>query len=117
MQSLYEKKVVSYPRVDTTFLPDDIYPKIPGILQGLSNYSQEVAPLLQNKIRKTKKVFNNNKVTDHHAIIPTGAAAGGLYGREADVYDIITRRFYCSLLPRLYREQHHRYGRIGWLYV
>ncbi|RIJ34434.1 type IA DNA topoisomerase [Pontibacter oryzae] len=99
VQSLYEKKVVSYPRVDTTFLPDDIYPKIPGILQGLSNYSQEVAPLLQNKIRKTKKVFNNNKVTDHHAIIPTGAAAGNLYGREADVYDIVTKRFIAAFYP------------------
>ncbi|WP_162051876.1 type IA DNA topoisomerase [Pontibacter pamirensis] len=99
VQSLYEKKVVSYPRVDTTFLPDDIYPKIPGILQGLSNYTQEVAPLLQSKIRKTKKVFNNNKVTDHHAIIPTGAAAGSLYGREADVYDIITRRFIAAFYP------------------
>jgi DNA topoisomerase-3 len=99
VQSLYEKKVVSYPRVDTTFLPDDIYPKITGILQGLSNYSQEVAPLLQSKIRKTKKVFNNNKVTDHHAIIPTGAAAGSIYGREADVYDIITRRFIAAFYP------------------
>ncbi|WP_439882043.1 DNA topoisomerase 3 [Pontibacter sp. MBLB2868] len=99
VQSLYEKKVVSYPRVDTTFLPDDIYPKIPGILQGLSNYRQEVEPLLATKIRKTKKVFNNNKVTDHHAIIPTGAAAGNLYGREADVYDIITRRFLAAFYP------------------
>ncbi|MBC5994420.1 type IA DNA topoisomerase [Pontibacter cellulosilyticus] len=99
VQSLYEKKVVSYPRVDTTFLPDDIYPKIPVILKGLNNYSQEVAPLLQSKIRKTKKVFNNNKVTDHHAIIPTGAAAGNLYGREADVYDIITRRFIAAFYP------------------
>ncbi|MDX5420634.1 MAG: DNA topoisomerase 3 [Hymenobacteraceae bacterium] len=99
VQSLYEKKVVSYPRVDTTFLPDDIYPKIPDILQGLSNYGQEVAPLLQSKIKKTKKVFNNNKVTDHHAIIPTGAAAGNLYGREADVYDIITRRFIAAFYP------------------
>ncbi|WP_299759374.1 type IA DNA topoisomerase [uncultured Pontibacter sp.] len=99
VQSLYEKKVVSYPRVDTTFLPDDIYPKIPGILQGLSNYRQEVEPLLQSKIRKTKKVFNNNKVTDHHAIIPTGASAGSLYGREADVYDIITRRFIAAFYP------------------
>ncbi|MCJ8167501.1 DNA topoisomerase 3 [Pontibacter sp. E15-1] len=99
VQSLYEKKVVSYPRVDTTFLPDDIYPKIPGILKGLSSYTQEVAPLLQAKIRKTKKVFNNNKVTDHHAIIPTGAAAGGLYGREGDVYDIITRRFIAAFYP------------------
>ncbi|GHA79189.1 type IA DNA topoisomerase [Pontibacter akesuensis] len=99
VQSLYEKKVVSYPRVDTTFLPDDIYPKIPDILQGLNQYRQEVAPLLESKIRKTKKVFNNNKVTDHHAIIPTGADAGSLYGREADVYDIITRRFLAALYP------------------
>ncbi|MCC9137843.1 DNA topoisomerase 3 [Pontibacter silvestris] len=99
VQSLYEKKVISYPRVDTVFLPDDIYPKIPGILQGLSNYSQEISSLLQNKIRKTKKVFNNNKVTDHHAIIPTGAAANSLYGREADVYDIITRRFIAAFYP------------------
>ncbi|RAU81723.1 type IA DNA topoisomerase [Pontibacter arcticus] len=99
VQSLYEKKVVSYPRVDTTYLPDDIYPKIPGILQGLDNYRQEVAPLLQDKIRKTKKVFNNNKVTDHHAIIPTGSSAGGLYGREADVYDLITRRFLAAFYP------------------
>ncbi|TXK51886.1 DNA topoisomerase III [Pontibacter qinzhouensis] len=99
VQSLYEKKVVSYPRVDTVFLPDDIYPKIPGILQGLTNYRQEVAPLLENKIRKTKKVFNNNKVTDHHAIIPTGAAAGNLYDREASVYDIITRRFLAAFYP------------------
>ncbi|MBX0332526.1 DNA topoisomerase 3 [Pontibacter sp. HSC-14F20] len=98
IQSLYEKKVVSYPRVDTVFLPDDIYPKIPGILQGLTNYQQEVAPLLQSKIRKSKKVFNNNKVTDHHAIIPTGAQAS-LYGREADVYDIITRRFLAAFYP------------------
>ncbi|WP_242920115.1 type IA DNA topoisomerase [Pontibacter liquoris] len=99
VQSLYEKKVVSYPRVDTVFLPDDIYPKIPAILQGLGNYQQEVAPLLQEKIRKSKKVFNNNKVTDHHAIIPTGAAANSLYGREADVYDIITRRFLAAFYP------------------
>ncbi|PVY41255.1 type IA DNA topoisomerase [Pontibacter virosus] len=98
IQSLYEKKVVSYPRVDTVFLPDDIYPKIPGILQGLSGYQSEVAPLLQSKIRKSKKVFNNNKVTDHHAIIPTGAQAI-LYGREADVYDIITRRFLAAFYP------------------
>jgi DNA topoisomerase III len=99
IQSLYEKKVVTYPRVDTVFLPDDIYPKIPGILQGLSNYRNEVAPLLQGKIRKSKKVFNNNKVTDHHAIIPTGASAGSLYGREAEVYDIITRRFLAAFYP------------------
>ncbi|QNF34059.1 DNA topoisomerase 3 [Adhaeribacter swui] len=99
VQSLYEKKVVTYPRVDTTFLPDDMYPKIPGILQGLTNYQALAAPLLQSKIRKTNKVFNNNKVTDHHAIIPTGAGAGNLYGPEASVYDIIVKRFLAAFYP------------------
>ncbi|CAA9242818.1 MAG: DNA topoisomerase III [uncultured Adhaeribacter sp.] len=99
VQSLYEKKVVTYPRVDTTFLPDDMYPKIPGILQGLNNYRQFTEFLLQKKIRKTAKVFNNNKVTDHHAIIPTGAAANSLYGPEAGVFDIITRRFLAAFYP------------------
>lgn len=99
VQSLYEKKVVTYPRVDTTFLPDDMYPKIPGILRGLSNYSQFTEWLLQSKIRKTGKVFNNNKVTDHHAIIPTGAAANQLYGPEAGVYDRIARRFIAAFYP------------------
>ncbi len=99
VQSLYEKKVVTYPRVDTTFLPDDMYPKIPGIMQGLTAYRALTEPLLQTKIRKTTKVFNNNKVTDHHAIIPTGAAAGNLYGPEAGVYDIIVRRFLAAFYP------------------
>ena len=99
VQSLYEKKVVSYPRVDTTFLPDDMYPKIPGILQGLTAYQLLTAPLLQAKIRKSNKVFNNNKVTDHHAIIPTGASAGHLYGPEASVYDIVVRRFLAAFYP------------------
>ncbi|QMU28830.1 type IA DNA topoisomerase [Adhaeribacter radiodurans] len=99
VQSLYEKKVVTYPRVDTTFLPDDMYPKIPGILQGLSAYRTLTEPLLQAKIRKTAKVFNNNKVTDHHAIIPTGAAANNLYGPEAGVYDSIVKRFLAAFYP------------------
>ncbi|PSR56898.1 DNA topoisomerase III [Adhaeribacter arboris] len=99
VQSLYEKKVVTYPRVDTTFLPDDMYPKIPGILQGLTAYRTFTEPLLQTKIRKTAKNFNNNKVTDHHAIIPTGAAAGNLYGPEAGVYDTIVRRFLAAFYP------------------
>lgn len=100
VQSLYEKKAVSYPRVDTTFLPDDMYPKIPEIMGGLpGGYQALAAPLLQNKIRKSTKVFNNNKVTDHHAIIPTGSGAGNLYGPEGNVYDIITRRFLAAFYP------------------
>ncbi|MDX5442307.1 MAG: DNA topoisomerase 3 [Hymenobacteraceae bacterium] len=99
IQSLYEKKLVTYPRVDTTFLPDDMYPKIPDILKGLSTYNQLTQPLLQKKIRKTTKVFNNNKVTDHHAIIPTGAPANYIGGTEAGVYDIIVKRFIAAFYP------------------
>lgn len=98
VQGLYEKKAVSYPRVDTTFLPDDQYPKIPGILRGLRGYEGLTEPLLATKIPKTPKVFNNNKVTDHHAIIPTGAA-GPSGGMETSVYDIITRRFIAAFYP------------------
>lgn len=92
VQKLYEMKVVTYPRVDTTFLPNDLYPKIPGILTELSKYSELTLPLLENKIRKTKKVFDDKKVTDHHAIIPTGIEASLQYNQQ-QVYDIITRRF------------------------
>lgn len=99
VQSLYEKKVVSYPRVDTTFLPDDLYPKIHGILSGLRDYQNVTQPLLGAKIRKSARVFNNNKVTDHHAIIPTGAAAGGLHGTEARVFDLIAKRFIAAFYP------------------
>ena len=97
VQALYEKKAVSYPRVDTTFLPDDIYPKIPGILRGIG-YQSLTGPLLANKIPKTTKVFNNNKVTDHHAIIPTGSGGPG-GGMESSVYDIIVRRFIAAFYP------------------
>jgi len=97
VQALYEKKAVSYPRVDTTFLPDDVYPKIPGILKGIG-YSNLTAPLLAQKIPKTPKVFNNNKVTDHHAIIPTGSGGPG-GGMESSVYDIIVRRFIAAFYP------------------
>ena len=97
VQTLYEKKAVSYPRVDTTFLPDDQYPKIPGILRGIG-YDALTKPLLATKIPKTPKVFNNNKVTDHHAIIPTGAAGPG-GGMESSVYDIIARRFIAAFYP------------------
>ena len=92
VQKLYEMKVVTYPRVDTTFLPNDLYPKVPGILKRLTKYSELTQPLLGKKIRKTKKVFDDAKVTDHHAIIPTGIEASLQYNQQ-QVYDIITRRF------------------------
>ena len=92
VQKLYEMKVVTYPRVDTTFLPNDLYPKVPGILKRLTKYHELTQPLLGKKIRKTKKVFDDAKVTDHHAIIPTGIEANLQYNQQ-QVYDIITRRF------------------------
>lgn len=98
VQSLYEKKLVSYPRVDTVFLPNDLYPKVPKILSGLSNYTEFTAPILGKKIRKSTKVFNDKKVTDHHAIIPTGEQ-GHMSTDEAKVYDIIARRFIAVFHP------------------
>ena len=92
VQKLYEMKVVTYPRVDTTFLPNDVYPKIAGILSKLTNYKELTQPLLGKKIRKTKKVFDDAKVTDHHAIIPTGIETNLQYNQQ-QVYDIITKRF------------------------
>jgi DNA topoisomerase-3 len=92
VQTLYEQKVVTYPRVDTTFLPNDIYPKVPGILQNLTNYAALTQPLLEKKIKKSPKVFNDKKVTDHHAIIPTGVQSNLQYNQQ-QVYDIITKRF------------------------
>ncbi|WP_340113859.1 type IA DNA topoisomerase [Maribellus mangrovi] len=98
VQRLYEMKAVTYPRVDTTFLPNDLYPKIPGILKGLKAYTQLAEPLLEKKIRKSTKVFNDKKVTDHHAIIPTGEEKL-LGGHEKKVYDAITRRFLATFYP------------------
>lgn len=92
VQKLYEQKVVTYPRVDTAFLPNDIYPKVPGILGNLKNYSTLTQPLLGKKIKKSKRVFDDAKVTDHHAIIPTGIQINLQYNQQ-QVYDIITRRF------------------------
>lgn len=98
VQSLYEKKVVTYPRVDTTYLPNDMYPKIGGILQKMTNYSQFTQPLLGKKIRKSSKVFNDKKVTDHHAIVPTGLQKN-LPANEANVYDVIARQFIAAFYP------------------
>ena len=98
VQKLYEMKVVTYPRVDTTFLPNDIYPKISGILTKLTSYNQLTKELLGSKIKKSKRVFNDKKVTDHHAIIPTGIQ-GNLHYNQQQVYDIITRRFIGVFYP------------------
>ncbi|QTE23231.1 type IA DNA topoisomerase [Polaribacter cellanae] len=98
VQKLYEMKVVTYPRVDTTFLPNDVYPKVAGILSKLTNYSKLTEPLLGKKIKKSKRVFDDKKVTDHHAIIPTGIQ-GNLQYNQQQVYDIITRRFIGVFYP------------------
>ena len=99
IQSLYEKKVTTYPRVDTTFLSDDIYPKVPNTLKGLVDYTELTASLLNAKIPKSKKVFDNSKVTDHHAIIPTGVPARNLTENERKVYDLVARRFIAAFYP------------------
>ena len=98
VQKLYEMKVVTYPRVDTTFLPNDVYPKVAGILSKLTKYSELTQPLLGQKIKKTKRVFDDKKVTDHHAIIPTGIQ-GNLQYNQQQVYDIITKRFIAVFYP------------------
>jgi len=99
IQSLYEKKMVTYPRVDTTFLPDDMYPKIEGILKNMEPYAGFITPLLGKKIKKSKKVFDDTKITDHHAIIPTGTRPSGLMLSEKKVYDLIARRFIAVFYP------------------
>ncbi|MGL5227884.1 MAG: DNA topoisomerase 3 [Bacteroidales bacterium] len=100
IQSLYEKKLTTYPRVDTTFLSDDMYPKIPNILRGLRGYELYTQLLLgKDKLPKSKKVFDNSKVTDHHAIIPTGMVASNISDRERKVYDLITKRFIAAFFP------------------
>ncbi len=99
IQALYEKKVTTYPRVDTTFLSEDIYPKVTNTLSGLVDYADLTAPLLKAKIRKDKRVFDNSKVTDHHAIIPTGVPARNLTDNERKVYDLVARRFIAAFYP------------------
>ena len=99
IQSLYEKKVATYPRVDTTFLSDDIYPKCPKILEGIKDYTRFTAPLAGKQLLKSKKVFDNSKVTDHHAIIPTGVQPQGLTDMEKRVFDLIARRFIAVFYP------------------
>lgn len=99
IQSLYEKKVTTYPRVDTTFLSDDIYPKVPNTLKGMTDYAELTSPLLGKKLPKSKKVFDDTKVTDHHAIIPTGVRPNNLSENERKVYDLVARRFIAAFYP------------------
>ena len=99
IQSLYEKKYTTYPRVDTTYLSDDIYPKCGNILKGLRDYQTFTAPLLEKPLQKSKKVFDNKKVTDHHAIIPTGVYPQGLTDIEKKVYDLVVRHFIAVFYP------------------
>ena len=99
IQSLYEKKITTYPRVDTTFLSDDIYPKCPNILKGLKPYEAWTAPLMGKPLVKSKKVFDNSKVTDHHAIIPTGQNPVNLTDMEKRVFDLVARRFIAVFYP------------------
>ena len=100
IQSLYEKKYTTYPRVDTTYLSDDIYPKCAGILNGIQGqYGELLTPLRGAKLLKRKKVFDNSKVTDHHAIIPTGVPAQAMTDMERNVYDLLTRRFIDVFYP------------------
>ena len=108
IQSLYEKRVTTYPRVDTTYLSDDIYPKVPNTLAGIKDYYPQVTPLLGLKadgkkgagsLPKSKKVFDNKKVTDHHAIIPTGQRPEGLTADEKKVYDLVALHFIAVFYP------------------
>lgn len=99
IQSLYEKKFVTYPRVDTTYLSEDLYPKIYGILSSMKYYKNLIAPLLENPIPKSKAVFDDTKVTDHHAIIPTDILPEGISTDEKKIYDLVARRFIAVFYP------------------
>lgn len=99
IQSLYEKKVTTYPRVDTTYLSEDIYPKVPGIFKQMTHYASLTEKLVNGKIPKSKKVFDNSKVTDHHAIIPTGQSPTVLVGDERKLYHLIALRFIAAFYP------------------
>jgi DNA topoisomerase-3 len=99
IQSLYEKKFVTYPRVDTTYLSEDLHPKIPGILGNLKDYKRFTDVLLQKAIPKSKTIFDDKKITDHHAIIPTGILPSGISFDEQKIYDLICRRFISVFYP------------------
>lgn len=106
IQALYEQKLVTYPRVDTTYLPEDMYPKCMPIIQQLSRMVPDfTAPLLGKKLKKQKKVFDDSKITDHHAIIPTGNIPNFLDSAHFQIYDLILKRFLAVFYPDLEFEQ------------
>ncbi|RAJ87947.1 DNA topoisomerase-3 [Chitinophaga dinghuensis] len=113
IQSLYEKKLVTYPRVDTTYLSEDLHPKIPGILQDMTPYAALTAPILANPIPKLKTVFDDKKVTDHHAIIPTGVYPQGLSLEEKRIYDLVARRFIAAFYPECKISNTTVLGKVG----
>ena len=115
VQSLYEKKLVTYPRVDTTYLTEDLHPKIPGILKGMTYYSRFTEKVLAKSIPKSKTVFDDKKVTDHHAIIPTGVSPSGISQPEQQIYDLICRRFIAAFYPPCIVSNTTVLGQVGTL--
>lgn len=113
IQNLYEKKLVTYPRVDTTYLSEDIHPKVPNILRGLTYYSRLTEPLLSKPIPKSKQVFDDKKVTDHHAIIPTGVTPSGISPDEQKIYDLICKRFIAVFYPPCIVSNTTVLGKVG----
>ena len=121
IQSLYEKKFTTYPRVDTTFLSDDIYPKCPQTMNGLfktqfsgvAPYAELVKAIGGKPLKKSKKVFDSSKVTDHHAIIPTGVPPQGLSDMERNVFDLVARAFIAAFYPDLKFETTTILGRVA----
>lgn len=113
IQNLYEKKLVTYPRVDTTYLSEDIYPKVEGILRDMKPYEKLTAPLLTQPIPKSKAVFDDKKVTDHHAIIPTGVYPQGLPLNEKQIYDLIAKRFIAVFYPECKVSNTTVLGKVG----
>jgi len=115
VQSLYEKKIVTYPRVDTTYLSEDIYPKVEGILRNMQYYKRFTESLLQQPIPKSKAVFDDKKVTDHHAIIPTGVNPSGITPTENQIYDLIAKRFISVFYPECKVSNTTVLGKVGTL--
>lgn len=113
IQGLYEKKLVTYPRVDTTYLSEDLHPKIPNILRGLKYYSRFTESLLSKSIPKLKTVFDDKKVTDHHAIIPTGVVPSGISPAEQNIYDLIAKRFIAVFYPPCIVSNTTVLGKVG----
>jgi DNA topoisomerase-3 len=115
IQGLYEKKLVTYPRVDTTYLSEDLHPKMPAVLRGLRFYSKFTASILSQPIEKSPTIFNDKKVTDHHAIIPTGVEPSGISPAEQNIYDLIARRFIAVFYPPCIVSNTTVVGKVGTL--